>query len=410
MTAHDHPSLSEGWRIELAAQIDADDQWRRAAKYFDGRIRFEWDDGAISWEVRGGRVMSVSPPGPRGDTVIVSGSRTSWDDVIAGQADWFRATSPGVGGLTLTGDVVAAMRNANTFWLLFEAMSDAPRGSRAKCAPASPPPLPGHADVIGRYIEVEGIRTYYEEAGSGPVVLCLHAAAQDTLMYRHVVDALSDTYRVIAFDAPGHGKSALPDGGPFTETVQQAEFTEALIAALGLEKPALLGCSFAGNEVLLLAARRPAHYSAIIAAEGADYTPRFPEFVLDMFESDGHQLLNGWARSLSGLRTPEDRLREVVWQIKRSTTEVMRADLTAYGTFDERTAMHSITAPVLLIRGEDDWLVTDEQVKQTQSRIAGSRIARIPGTGHYPMIESPREFCAIMRDFLHKIVYGVDAS
>ncbi|BCW35871.1 hypothetical protein StoSoilA2_19270 [Arthrobacter sp. StoSoilA2] len=395
--------LSDEWWAALADRVNADPRWRLASRYFDGRIRFEWETEAIVFEARGGRIVTVGSAGPRGDTVTVAGPRSEWEALIDGRTDWFRATTPGLGELVISGDVVTAMRNSNTFWLLFEALSEAPRGSRSDDAPRSPEPLEMTADIVGRYAVVNGIRTYYEEAGDGPILLCLHAAAQDTLMYRHVLNELSDEFRVIAFDAPGHGKSSPPAEGLFTNTNQQADFTEAFIRTLGLEAPALLGCSFAGNEVLLLAARNPGAYPAIVSAEGADYTPRFPDFILDMFATDGHQLLNGWARSLSGQRTPETRLSEVVWQISRSTTDVMKADLTAYGTFDERAAMGNITAPVLLLRGEDDWLVTDEQVEQTRSRIAGSQIARLAGTGHYPMIENPREFNEVVRVFLRKV-------
>jgi len=55
-------------------------------------------------------------------------------------------------------------------------------------------------------------------------------------MYRHVLAGLSDEFRVISVDAPGHGKTLEPVGGPFRSISDHADFNEALISALGLEQ------------------------------------------------------------------------------------------------------------------------------------------------------------------------------
>jgi pimeloyl-ACP methyl ester carboxylesterase len=82
-------------------------------------------------------------------------------------------------------------------------------------------------------------------------------------MYRHVLDGLSDSYRVIAVDAVAHGKTVEPAGGPFQSLTQHAELNEKLIAALKLEKPVIIGCSMGGNMVLEMAARKPDAYRAV---------------------------------------------------------------------------------------------------------------------------------------------------
>ena len=177
------------------------------------------------------------------------------------------------------------------------------------------------------------------------------------------------------------------------------------MAALGLEKPAVIGCSFAGNQVLELASRRPGAYSAIVSSEGADYTPTVADFFLDMMRTDGHQIVDAWSQSLTGNRTPDDRRTDVIWQIQRNPAEVMVADLIGYGHFDERDQMHKITDPVLLLRGDADWLVSQQQVEETASRVPGSRITVLAGTGHYPMIENPYEFNEAVRTFLYDVGY-----
>src|SRR6202163_4780272 len=71
--------------------------------------------------------------------------------------------------------------------------------------------------IIGRYLAVEvedtRYRVHVEEAGAGIPLLCLHTAGADSRQYRHLLNdaAVTDRFRVIAFDMPHHGRSNPPD-------------------------------------------------------------------------------------------------------------------------------------------------------------------------------------------------------
>ena len=72
--------------------------------------------------------------------------------------------------------------------------------------------------IAGRYatLELDGrpCRLFFEEAGQGIPILCLHTAGADSRQYRHLMldEAVTAHYRVIAFDMPWHGKSFPPPG------------------------------------------------------------------------------------------------------------------------------------------------------------------------------------------------------
>jgi pimeloyl-ACP methyl ester carboxylesterase len=72
--------------------------------------------------------------------------------------------------------------------------------------------------MVGRYLnmEIAGAmhRVYFEEAGQGIPLVCLHTAGADGRQYRHLLGdpAITDRYRVIALDMPWHGKSYPPEG------------------------------------------------------------------------------------------------------------------------------------------------------------------------------------------------------
>ena len=398
---------NQQWLTQFAETLNNDADWVQAARYFEGRIQFDHDSGSATLSVLGGKVVgSTNEANPLGADIVVVGPDDEWQRVLDGRIDWFEALSPGLGRLELRGNVVAAWRHVDVMARAFDAMSRVGKSQQQEAVAWSPEPKPSGKATTGHYITVDGIRVYYEEAGEGHPVVCFHAASQDSLMYRHVLDGLSDEFRVIAIDAPGHSKSELPASGPFHSLTRHAEFNERLMQALGLERPAIIGCSMGGNLVLELGARKPEGYGAIISAEGADYTPTVSEFFLDMLLMNGTEIIGAWSRSMTGYRTPPDRAREVVWQISRTTPQVMRGDLTGYANFDQRAQVGKIKAPVMLLRGDADWLVYQEKVEETASRIPGSKIAVLAGTGHYPMTENPLEFCETVREFLHEAGLG----
>src|SRR3712207_4596662 len=73
-------------------------------------------------------------------------------------------------------------------------------------------------DVVGRYVRLTSggreHRIYFEEAGTGPVLLALHTAGADGRQFRHLLaDAeVTARHRVVSFDLPWHGRSLPPEG------------------------------------------------------------------------------------------------------------------------------------------------------------------------------------------------------
>lgn len=67
-------------------------------------------------------------------------------------------------------------------------------------------------ELSGKYIEVDGIKTFVLDKGSGEAVICIHGVPTSSYLYRKVVEALSNKgYRAIAIDLPGLGLSSRPE-------------------------------------------------------------------------------------------------------------------------------------------------------------------------------------------------------
>ncbi len=121
--------------------------------------------------------------------------------------------------------------------------------------------------IIGRYMHLDLFgrphRIYVEEAGEGTPLLCLHTAGSDGRQYRGLMNdaRVTRNHRVIAFDMPWHGKSSPPAGWHDEEyQLTSAQYTTMVLeisAALGLDKPILIGCSIGGRIALHLALEHP---------------------------------------------------------------------------------------------------------------------------------------------------------
>ena len=120
-------------------------------------------------------------------------------------------------------------------------------------------------EVTGRYLHlnIEGRhhRIYFEEAGQGVPLICLHTAGADGRQYRSILNDADVTrnFRVVVFDLPGHGKSSPPAGFEQENyeltTDRYVATVMAVKRALQLDNPVVMGCSIGGRVVVHLAAR-----------------------------------------------------------------------------------------------------------------------------------------------------------
>lgn len=97
------------------------------------------------------------------------------------------------------------------------------------------------------WVEVDGVRTHYETAGtSGPVVVLIHGVGEHSgLSWKYLLGQLGERYRVYALDMPGHGQSDKPDAP--CSVAYYVPFLGRLLDALHLEKVTLMGLSMGAS-------------------------------------------------------------------------------------------------------------------------------------------------------------------
>jgi pimeloyl-ACP methyl ester carboxylesterase len=132
-----------------------------------------------------------------------------------------------------------------------------------------------------RTATVDGVDIFYREAGpaDAPVVLLLHGFPTSSHMFRNLIPALADRYRVIAPDYPGFGQSAMPDHREFAHTfAHYADLVDGLLGQLGVQRYALYVMDYGAPVGYRLALKHPERVSALIVQNGNAYEEGLKEF------------------------------------------------------------------------------------------------------------------------------------
>ena len=256
--------------------------------------------------------------------------------------------------------------------------------------------------IVGRYltVELEGTtyRIFFEEAGEGIPLLCLHTAGADSRQYRHLLNdpSVTKTYRVIAFDMPYHGRSNPPDGWWLRKYLLQADeylgIIRSIWQALDLTRPVVMGCSMGGAVVLKLAAEYQKELRGIVGLESSAYAPgRYNEY-LHHPAIHGGELVASYTYGLCAPQSPESNARENWWYYSQSGPGVYAGDVHYYSVGrdarEDIKRIDTMVCKVSLLTGEFDYSCTPDMTREVAKAIPGSRMVIMQGMGHFPMIEN----------------------
>lgn len=254
------------------------------------------------------------------------------------------------------------------------------------------------------FCSIEGKRIFFESIGEGPPIVLIHGAGQDTTSWRYNIPVLAEHHQVVALDLPGHGKSEvlLP---PINSTAEYARYVWSIIEELRLEKPVLMGHSMGSGICLTVALGHGIDLGGVVAVDGADKVVGvFADEIHQAYVSSPMDLMLEMSmesfRSLCSKSTPEGRIEEIAQDLLRIHPPVTAADTQAFNSFDISERSNGIGTPVLLISGEDDFLVTPEMVRETAGRIRNSKVVILEGVGHFPHTEAPDRFNPEVGEFL----------
>lgn len=245
------------------------------------------------------------------------------------------------------------------------------------------------------YVDVADGRLYYSRRGSGAPVLLMHPLALSGAVWGEFGDRLAKRFDVIALDARGHGNSTW-SGRPFT-VADLADDAWAVIDALGLAAVGVVGMSMGGSIALHLAAAHPERVGRLFLADttawyGADAPRTWSERADRVLaqprpEQVPFQVDRWFTPSFPG-RHPTV-VRSVVRLFLATDSAVHASACRALGAMDTRPHLGAITAPTVVVTGQQDYATPPEMAEAIVHGVPNARADVLPGLRHLSLIERP---------------------
>jgi pimeloyl-ACP methyl ester carboxylesterase len=259
-------------------------------------------------------------------------------------------------------------------------------------------------------VEIDGHTIAFERRGQGPPLVLVHGAVADTRYWRRELDELSDEFTVVAWDAPGCGRSFDPPEDYGLDGY--ADCLAAFIEALGLERPHLLGLSFGSGLALELFRRHRAlprslvltsAYAGWLGSLGREVAEERRRWGLSAADMPREEYVRDFNETLFVSSVPADIVDEMTEIVKELHPAGLRAMSNAFADADLRDVLPEIDVPTLLIYGDLDQRSPVPVGEDLHARIPGSRLVVIPGVGHALNMEAPERFEDEVRSFLHAV-------
>jgi pimeloyl-ACP methyl ester carboxylesterase len=240
---------------------------------------------------------------------------------------------------------------------------------------------------------------HYLDAGQGPVIVLVHGLGSSSAVWRDDIGVLAKTYRVIAPDLPGYGKSDRPRADYSVD--YHAAVLKEFIDTLGESKVAVAGNSMGGWIAAVFALNNPGRVSHLILVDSAGLRrSTSPPVSLNPATKEEQKAL------LLALYADPSRVTEKMindeWEYRRDIRATVQATL---ATLKTRTPLldgrlKDIKTPTLIIWGKQDALIPLEFARRFAKGIPGSKLVVVAKAGHLPQVEQPAAFCRAVKGFV----------
>ena len=246
---------------------------------------------------------------------------------------------------------------------------------------------------------------YYEVTGEGPAIIFAHGAGGNHLSWWQQVPAFAQSYRCVAFDHRGWGRSA-------SSTIAVPEFVNDLIALmdeLQIDQAALVAQSMGGWTCLGAALQAPERVAALVMADTVGGL--MTDEIRGPWEAARERLRQEGLQSLAYDPSLRDRdpalafLYDEIWALNPPRDTAALASLA--DSNPDPDAVAQLSMPVLWVVGGNDPLIPPAVLRGAQAHVPGSEYYEIPATGHSVYFERPAEFNGQLNRFLVDAGWGV---
>lgn len=275
---------------------------------------------------------------------------------------------------------------------------------------------------------LNGIDIHYEVHGEGTPLMLTHGYTATLEMWREQVEAFSSKYRLVIYDARGHGGSAAPsDMSQYDLARDYAGDKLALMDHLSIEQAYLGGLSMGGMIAQEFALRHPERVKALLlfdtgpglgampdATRSAQFA-KMREMMVQLARTKGMSAIVEAMRNSPMAFRPEHNapvppsVRAHVENMRKMSVDGYLGGAAAMqgwaGTLDR---LHALAAPTLVLVGEQDHLLGAS--REIHAKIAGSRFVLLRNSGHGTNMWRPDAFTRETLGFLAAVDAGEDVA
>ena len=248
----------------------------------------------------------------------------------------------------------------------------------------------------------------------GPVVLLAGSLGSTLEMWDPQVPALSERYRVVRYDARGHGRSPVPPG-PYAldDLVDDAV---ALLDRLGVERAHVVGLSLGGMTALRLAAREPHRVdrlavlcSSSLLGPASAWQERARLVRAEGTAAVAPTVVQRWFTPALREQRPE-LVRAMELMVGATPADGYASCCEAIAAMDLRADLARVACPTLALAGAEDPATPPEHLAAIAQGVAGAQLLVLPGAAHLANVEQSAAVNAALLTFLGGSAAPSDAS
>ena len=267
------------------------------------------------------------------------------------------------------------------------------------------------------YVKTNDVMTYYEVYGEGHPLVFIHGAWSDHEIWGPQIEHFSRSYKVIAYDLRGRGKTSKSESGEYSLELL-ADDLKALLKALSIEKPIVCGRSLGGLVAKAYAVKYSNLKALVLTNTPLITSLSFSDKVQKCLGKPVILAYIGIARLIGVKRFVnlgfkiikmvygEKRISvkgDVLEHIKETLSNLNEEEFfKLFNLFLTPTSLDisKIKVPTLIISGELEPRATLKQAEKIKGMLRNSSIAVISKAGHFSNVDNPEEFNEVVDNFL----------
>lgn len=237
-----------------------------------------------------------------------------------------------------------------------------------------------------------------------PALVFLNSLGTELAMWDPLVSAFAPDFRLVRYDARGHGASPVP-AGPYSVADLGADLL-ALLDRLGIERASLCGASLGGTTALWVAANAPDRVERLVVCCSSAFFDAHDAYMerAALVRAEGTEVVadavvHRWFTAAMFADRPEEaaRMRAMV---AATPDEGYAASAEAVASADLRPELTAIAAPTLVIAGAEDPATPPEHGRRIATGIAGAEFTELAAAAHLASVEHPAEVAELLRSHL----------